>query len=113
TYAGKWDPQSRDYQATPPCCPAELSPALAERLGTLAKRAFRLLGCRDYARVDFRVDAAGQPYLPEANPHPDFHPTAGFAAALTAAGVTHAQFAVDLVRNAVKRNDEWQMTNSE
>ena len=104
TYDAKWKPNSRDYQATPPHCPADLSPELAQRLEELSIRAFRLLGCRDYARVDFRVDSAGKPYLLEVNPNPDFHPTGGFAGALIAAGTTHEQFAVDLVRNALLRS---------
>src|SRR5260370_28118250 len=54
TYDAKWRPGSRDYEATPPCYPANVSPPLAQRLGTLALHAFRLLGCRDYAPADFR-----------------------------------------------------------
>jgi D-alanine-D-alanine ligase len=103
TYDAKWKPGSRDYEATPPRYPAEVSPRLAERLGVLARRAFRLLGCRDYARVDFRVRPSGKPYLLEVNPNPDFNPTAGLAGGLSSAGLTHAQFTVDLVRAALAR----------
>jgi D-alanine-D-alanine ligase len=35
-----------------------------------AKRLFQRLGCRDYARIDFRCDAAGVPRLMEVNPNP-------------------------------------------
>ncbi|HEV3263677.1 MAG TPA: hypothetical protein VG013_42975 [Gemmataceae bacterium] len=103
TYDAKWKPGSRDYEATPARYPAEVSPKLAERLGGLARRAFRLLGCRDYARVDFRVRPSGEPYLLEVNPNPDFNPTAGLAGGLASAGLTHAQFTVDLVRGAMAR----------
>lgn len=103
TYDAKWKPGSRDYEATPPRYPADVSPKLAERLGTLARKAFRLLGCRDYARVDFRVRPPGKPYLLEVNPNPDFNPTAGLAGGLISAGLTHAQFTVDLVRTALAR----------
>jgi len=103
TYDAKWRPGSRDYEATPPRYPAEVSPELAERLESLARRAFRLLGCRDYARFDFRVPPSGQPYLLEINPNPDFSPTAGLAGGLTSAGMTHAQFTVQLVRAALAR----------
>jgi D-alanine-D-alanine ligase len=103
TYDAKWKPGSRDYEATPPRYPATVSPKLAERLGQLARRAFRLLGCRDYARVDFRVRPSGKPYLLEVNPNPDFNPTAGLAGGLTSAGLPHAQFTVDLVRAALAR----------
>jgi D-alanine-D-alanine ligase len=101
TYDAKWKPSSRDYQATPPRYPAEVSRELGEHLGALAKQAFRLLGCRDYARVDFRVRPTGQPYILEVNPNPDFNPEAGLSGGLVSAGLTHQQFTVDLVRSAL------------
>jgi D-alanine-D-alanine ligase len=103
TYDAKWRPGSRDYEATPPRYPAEVSPRLAERLVALARQAFHLLGCRDYARVDFRVRPSGKPYILEVNPNPDFSPSAGLAGGLASAGITHAQFTVDLVWAALAR----------
>src|SRR5262245_57920327 len=95
TYDAKWKPGSRDYEATPPRYPATVSARLNERLGRLACQAFRLLGCRDYARIDFRVRPSGQAYILEVNPNPDFNPIAGLSGGLTSAGLTHAQFTVD------------------
>jgi D-alanine-D-alanine ligase len=103
TYDAKWTPGSRDYEATPARYPAEVSARLARRLEGLARQAFRLLGCRDYARVDFRVRSPGKPYILEVNPNPDFSPNAGMAGGLGSAGITHAQFTVDLVRRALAR----------
>jgi D-alanine-D-alanine ligase len=103
TYDAKWRPGSRDYEATPPRYPADVAPELSERLVGLARQAFRLLGCRDYARVDFRVRPSGKPYILEVNPNPDFSPTAGLAGGLASAGITHAQFTIDLVRAALAR----------
>jgi D-alanine-D-alanine ligase len=37
-------------------------------------KAYRLLGCRDVARIDFRLDAAGRPCFLECNPLPGLHP---------------------------------------
>lgn len=103
TYDAKWKPGSRDYEATPPRYPADVTPRLADRLGELSRKAFRLLNCRDYARVDFRVRPTGKPYILEVNPNPDFNPTAGLSGGLTSAGITHAQFTVDLVHAALAR----------
>jgi D-alanine-D-alanine ligase len=103
TYDAKWKPGSRDYEATPPLYPAVVSPRLRRKLSELAQAAFRLLGCRDYARVDFRVRPPGKPYILEVNPNPDFSPTAGLSGGLTSAGLTHAAFAVELVRRALAR----------
>jgi D-alanine-D-alanine ligase len=103
TYDAKWKPGSRDYEATPPRYPADVSPKLAERVGDVAAQAFRLLGCRDYARVDFRVRPTGKPYILEVNPNPDFSPQAGLSGGLASAGLTHAKFTVDLVHAAWER----------
>jgi D-alanine-D-alanine ligase len=103
TYDAKWKPGSRDYEATPPSYPAAVTPRLREKLVALALKAFRLLGCRDYARVDFRVGPTGRPYILEVNPNPDFSPTAGLAGGLASAGLTHAQFTIDLVQAALAR----------
>src|SRR5205807_1505210 len=83
TYDAKWKPGSSDYEATPPSYPArDLPGRLAAKLVRLAKQAFRLVGCRDYARVDFRVRPSGRPYILEVNPNPDFSPIAGLAGGL-------------------------------
>jgi D-alanine-D-alanine ligase len=103
TYDAKWKPGSRDYEATPPRYPAEVTPRLRDKLAALSKEAFRLLGCRDYARVDFRVRPGGRPYILEVNPNPDFSPTAGLAGGLASAGLTHAGFAAALVQAALAR----------
>src|SRR5262249_2767217 len=103
TYDAKWKPGSRDYEATPPKYPARgVSPRLRGKLETLARQTFRLLGCRDYARVDFRV-RGGKPYILEVNPNPDFSPEAGLAGGLQSAGISHAEFTVDLVQHALTR----------
>jgi D-alanine-D-alanine ligase len=103
TFDAKWNPGTHDYEATPTHYPAEVSPRLADRLNALALKAFRLLGCRDYARLDFRVRPNGRPYLLEVNPNPDFCPSAGFTHNLELAGVSHAQFTVELVQAALRR----------
>jgi D-alanine-D-alanine ligase len=104
TYDAKWRPESEEYIATPPrYIDTKLTSRLAKRLGDIAKDAFRLTGCRDYARVDFRVRNPGKPYILEVNPNPDFSPDAGLSGALQAASWTHGQFAVQLVHNALAR----------
>jgi D-alanine-D-alanine ligase len=102
TYDGKWRPGTPDYEATPVDY-ADLPTRMRERLEDYSKRAFRLLGCRDYARIDFRVRPNGKPSILEVNPNPDFSPSAGLAYALERAGITHPQFTVDLVHAALAR----------
>jgi D-alanine-D-alanine ligase len=103
TYDAKWRPESREYRATPPIYPAKVSPRLARRLMDIAREAFLLTGCRDYARVDFRVRLPGRPFILEINPNPDFSPDAGLSGGLSTVEMTHGQFAVQLVNNALER----------
>ncbi len=57
-------------------CPAPVEPDLVERLNWLAAAIFRVTGCLDVARVDFRLDAddGDQPYILEVNPLPGLYP---------------------------------------
>ena len=66
-------------------CPAKIAAALNKRIRTLVGRALVVLGVRDWARVDLRLDAAGNPNLLELNPLPGILPDPGENSALPAA----------------------------
>jgi D-alanine-D-alanine ligase len=55
-------------------CPAEVEPELAKKLHHLALRGHNLIFATDVSRVDFRLDAEGQPRLIEINPLPGLTP---------------------------------------
>jgi D-alanine-D-alanine ligase len=57
-------------------CPAPLDPKLTEQLNWLTAAVFRVTGCADVARVDFRLDAddGDRPYILEVNPLPGLYP---------------------------------------
>jgi D-alanine-D-alanine ligase len=55
-------------------CPANVEPALAERMRSLAIRAHQAVGAVDVSRVDIRLDAAGKPRLLEINTLPGLTP---------------------------------------
>lgn len=54
--------------------PAKLEPAQLERMKSAARGAFMALGCRDVARIDFRMDEAGRIFFLECNPLPGLTP---------------------------------------
>jgi D-alanine-D-alanine ligase len=58
--------------------PGALDPALEAELVALGQRVFEALECRDFARADFRLDAAGVPRFLEINPLPTFAPAGSF-----------------------------------
>lgn len=55
-------------------CPALLPEGLEERITADSLTLFNTLGCRDMARIDFRLDEQGQSYFIEANPLPGLKP---------------------------------------
>jgi D-alanine-D-alanine ligase len=57
--------------------PPELPQETCQKLEAAALQAFRLLDCRDVARIDFRVGPDGEPYFIEANPLPGLSPATG------------------------------------
>lgn len=101
-YAAKWNSDSVEYQQTPRRFdfPAEDEVSLG-RLSELALRCWQLFDLRGYARVDFRLDADGQPWILEVNANPCLSPDAGFAAALERAGIPFDAAVARILQSAV------------
>jgi D-alanine-D-alanine ligase len=55
-------------------CPARITTALQASIERVTLDAFRVLGCRDWSRIDVRLDAAGAPNVLEVNPLPGILP---------------------------------------
>ncbi len=99
-YRAKWDEQSFEYQHTSRSFEfsAADEPLLLE-LRRLARQCWDLFRLQGYARVDFRVDAQGRPWILEINANPCLAPDAGFAAALARAGLTFPQALVRIMED--------------
>lgn len=87
--AAKWNESALEYINTPRrfAFPSADVPLLDE-LQALARRCWAAFDLHGYARVDFRVDTDGQPWVLEINANPCLSPDAGFAAAIQEAGLT-------------------------
>jgi D-alanine-D-alanine ligase len=107
SYDAKWNQQSADYKSTPPICPANLPDKLAQELVWLAKKAYINLECRDYGRVDFRIDKNGRPYVLEVNPNPDISSDAGLARMANALDWEYKDLVAQIVKSAVKRREKF------
>jgi D-alanine-D-alanine ligase len=67
--------------------PAEIELRVAERFQREALLAYRSICCRDYARVDFRMDESGEPYCLEVNTLPGMTGLSLVPMAAKAAGI--------------------------
>jgi D-alanine-D-alanine ligase len=89
-HRAKWHEASFEYNNTPRSfIHHQHDSPLVEHLSRLALECWRLFGLRGYARIDFRVDSAGRPWILEINTNPCLSPDAGYAAALEEAGLEY------------------------
>lgn len=84
-------------------CPADIDPALADKAKAVAIQAFHVLGCYDCARVDMRVDAAGNLYVLEINSLPSLGEHGSYVAGAEAVGLDFDALVVRLVEVAAAR----------
>lgn len=103
-YEAKWVPEDPRYGGTRGVCPARLEPGESEALERLSRAAFRALGLRDYARVDWRLHPERGPFALEVNPNPDLSPTGGFMRSVRAAGLDYQFVVSGLVELALLRS---------
>jgi len=104
-YRAKWEKNSYEYHHTPRRFEfSAQDAALLRRLEQTAKNCWQVFGLGGYARVDFRVDADGQPWVLEINSNPCLSPDAGFAAAVEQSGLTFAEAIECILFDAMPRN---------
>lgn len=88
-------------------CPARMSAALQHEIETLCRRAFAVLRCKDWCRIDVRLDAAGKPNILELNPLPGILPkpedNSCFPKAARTAGLSYAQLIQTVLHAAAER----------
>jgi D-alanine-D-alanine ligase len=102
TFNAKWHENSDEYKAAPVRTPVTIPADDFARLEKIARRAFRVLQCRDYARIDVRLDAEGRFYVLEMNPNPYLNSLA-LVNGLTAIGRSHEWQLVEMALAAVGR----------
>jgi D-alanine-D-alanine ligase len=102
TYTAKWHEDSDEYKAAPVKVGVEVPSDVHAELAAVAKRVYRLLGARDFARIDTRVTPAGEVYVLEMNPNPAIT-SVMIDDGLPAVGATYDQFIAALARNAWNR----------
>lgn len=85
-------------------CPARLPESVAARVQATALAAHAALDCRDFSRVDLRLDRHGTPYVLEVNPLPGLDPEdSNFPKMAKVAGVTYEALIHGLVEHVAAR----------
>jgi D-alanine-D-alanine ligase len=101
SYEAKWIWDTTDKPLEIFECPARLEPALRDEIASVCARAYRILRCRDWSRIDVRLDGAGRPHIIEINPLPGILPNpkdnSCLPKAARAAGITYNE----LIRSAL------------
>lgn len=97
SYAAKWVENSPEFSSTVPRCPASLSSPLEKKVKEVSLAAYRIMECRDYARVDIRLSPQGIPYVLEVNANPDISQDAGMTRSAKTAGFTYTEFIARIV----------------
>ncbi len=84
--------------------PAGIDVGLENRLKELAVRAYRAVECRDFGRVDIRVDQAGNPFVLEINPLPSLSTEDVFGILAGHLGMTYGDMIRKLLKTALERH---------
>lgn len=103
TYEAKWMEGTVEYEGTKGFCPAPLPYEVELYIKEISLKAFHLMGCRDYARVDIRLTKENKPFVLEVNPNPDLSADAGFFRSARTYGLTYAEMIGKIVGYAIQR----------
>lgn len=107
-YEAKWLWDTPDDPLEMFECPADVDAVLAHAIEAQALGAFHALGCRDWSRVDLRLDDEGAPHVIEINPLPGILPdprqNSCYPKAARAAGLSYPDMLVAVLDAALARH---------
>ena len=113
SYEMKWiydDPKSGKHIENMVRCPAEIPRGLESQIKKACLEAYKALGCRDFCRMDVRLDSEGRPNILEVNPIPGLIPdpkeNSRFPKSCYAAGMTYSQMIGRILEEARKRHEK-------
>ena len=84
-------------------CPARIPQDLKKKITELALKTYRAVECRDFGRVDFRVDSEGNPYVLEINPLPSLSTEDVFKLVANNIGISYEEMIGKILNSALKR----------
>src|SRR6185503_16491295 len=107
SYEAKWEYDVPDSPLNIFRCPAELTDELRREIEDVVLRTYRALDCRDWSRIDVRLDSEGKPNIIEVNPLPGILPNpeenSCFPKAARTAGMNYNQMMLAVLRAGCER----------
>jgi len=103
----KWDRRYQEKYGITTEAAHDLPPAVVAQLDRMSRRVYRALGLSGYARMDFRVNAAGQAFVLEANANPNLASAEDFAQSALSAGIGYDELLSRIIKLGCDYKAEW------
>jgi D-alanine-D-alanine ligase len=107
SFEAKWIWDTRDQPLEIFSCPARIEPALQRAIEKICIETYGILRCRDWSRVDVRLDDNGIPHIIEINPLPGILPNeednSCFPKAARAAGMSYQDLILGVIELSKQR----------
>ncbi len=109
SYEAKWIADTREKPLNIFTCPAKIDDGLYKKIEETALKTYRVLRCRDWSRIDIRLDEAGVPNIIEVNPLPGILPdpkdNSCFPKAARVHGLSYQEMINKVLFTAAKRHN--------
>lgn len=108
SYEAKWILDTREKPLDIFSCPAQIDKQLENKIQEVVLGAYSVLNCRDWSRIDVRLDINGEPNIIEVNPLPGVLPdpkdNSCYPKAARAAGIDYNELINQVLTEAAMRN---------
>ena len=109
SYEAKWILDTKENPLDVFTCPAKIDHILENKIKSAALKTYKVLRCKDWSRIDIRLDEKGEPNIIEVNPLPGILPNpeenSCFPKAARAAGLSYNDMINKVLFAAAKRHN--------
>ena len=103
SFDAKWNPLVESFHRVHSVCPAKLTKRLEKKVKTAALAAYKITGCKDYARLDLRIREDNKVFVLEVNPNPDLTSGVSFMESAEQIGLSFGETLSKIVECALSR----------
>lgn len=103
SYDAKWNPLEESFHRVHSVCPAKLTKRLEKKVKDIVLQAYKITGCKDYARLDLRLTKDKKLFILEVNPNPDLTESVSFMESAEQIGLSFSETLAKIVECALRR----------